>query len=104
MNKNTLREYPDICNALKFSIRFIYKEHKMTTEMLADKAGVSRPMLSYFLNGKKLISYDTLERIAKVFGMDSVEDLAVYPYLSMCRKELHDSRKEKRKRGRTKKQ
>lgn len=102
MKNNLLREYPDLCEALKFSIRYICKERKMTITDLSKQVGVSREMLSYFLIGQKFVSHDTLLRIARAFGLDSIEDLAVYPYLSMCRKELHKS--VAKKRGRPKKQ
>lgn len=97
MNKNVLREYPLLCEAVKKGIRYVCNERKISLRELSEKVGVTREMLNYFLIGQKMISQDTLRRIVRALGFITFIDLAVFPYLDMCRKELHSSDNKKRK-------
>lgn len=58
-------------------IKRIRKAHNMTQEELASKIGVSTNSVHRYEHGTRNISFDTLEKIASVFGM-SIEEVACY--------------------------
>jgi len=51
-------------------------EHEMTQAQLAEKLGISRGVLSRYLNNHSTFDYSQLIDIANIFGLDLSELLA----------------------------
>lgn len=94
---NFLREHPTIYDACRLSIRYVLKERNMRVEALAKEIGISRVALSYFLIGQRILAFSTFERIMHTLGFQDLFELAIYPYMSISRKELHKSWKKRTK-------
>lgn len=51
-------------------LEFLRKQKKYTHQDMADKLGITRQAYSNYENGKREPDYDTLEKIADLFGVN----------------------------------
>ncbi|MDO4555066.1 MAG: helix-turn-helix transcriptional regulator [Lachnospiraceae bacterium] len=70
-------------------IRYLRKQQKMTSEMLAAKIGKSRSMISKYESGRAAVDLITLEKIAKALGV-SLSMLVEYPEEEKKQKQFSD--------------
>lgn len=79
----------------KDRLRSLRKEHDITQQMLADKLGVSRPLIGHWESGQKEPGLAVLIMISKIFGV-SVDYLlgidklpnAMYPYIPVVKEAI----------------
>lgn len=67
-------------NSFGIRLKSLLHDRSIKQEALADMLGISRPMLSKYINGKATPSSYNLNRIAKVLNCD-VRDLVDFDYL-----------------------
>jgi transcriptional regulator with XRE-family HTH domain len=72
------------------------QRQRRTIEEFADFVGVSRPLMSQWMNGKKQPGSKNRERLIEVFGTDALEAFGIDPGLYIVQKKWDDLEPETR--------